>query len=447
MSVTPGFVEDARHRVGTVVKDKWRLEALLGAGGTACVYSAVHRNGRRVAIKVLHPQMSAIPTVVTRFLREGYLANRVGHPNAVAVLDDDRTEDGAVFLVMELLEGHSLERHAKVGGERLPRATVLRLMDEALDVLAAAHAKGIVHRDIKPANLFMTLDGHVKVLDFGIARLAEPISGDGPLTHTGFAIGTPSFMPPEQARGRWEMVDARTDVWAVGATMYALLVGDRPRHGETTQEELLLAMTQPLPPLASLVPDISPDIAAVVDRAVAFDREARWPDARAMRQALSALIAPGPGLDSRPVLTSPGGALLQPGTLALPEGPLTTGRPFSSPSLPTSPGPSRAALGAVFAIAALGTLIAVGVVLLVLARRPGHAGATASAAPPIATAVPAVSVPAITAEPTTAEPPPAASPAVAPATSALAAPSSRPSIKPPPAAPRGAAPNPFDQRF
>src|SRR5580692_1517641 len=223
----------AGDRVGSTVKDKWRLEALLGAGGMASVYSAVHRNGRRVAIKVLHPELSAVSSLVTRFLREGYLANRVGHPNAVAVLDDDRTEDGAVFLVMELLEGHSLERHAKSGGERLSRSTILRLVDETLDVLAAAHAKGIVHRDIKPANLFMTLEGHIKVLDFGIARLAEPL-GDGPLTQTGFAIGTPSFMPPEQARGRWELVDARTDVWAVGATMYALLTGDRPRHGETS---------------------------------------------------------------------------------------------------------------------------------------------------------------------------------------------------------------------
>ena len=115
MSVTPETIQHARGRVGQMVKDKWRLEALLGAGGTACVYSAVHRNGRRVAIKVLHPELSAVSSLVTRFLREGYLANKVGHPGAVAVLDDDRTDDGAVFLVMELLEGHSLERYAKSG--------------------------------------------------------------------------------------------------------------------------------------------------------------------------------------------------------------------------------------------------------------------------------------------------------------------------------------------
>jgi serine/threonine-protein kinase len=440
MSVTQGTMERARDRVGSMVKDKWQLEALLGAGGTACVYSAVHRNGRRVAIKVLHPEMSAIPDVVKRFLREGYLANRVGHPNAVAVLDDDRTDDGAVFLVMELLEGHSLERHAKTGGERLPRSTVLRLMAGALDVLAAAHAKGIVHRDIKPANLFMTVDGQVKVLDFGIARLVEPL-GDGPLTHTGFAIGTPSFMPPEQARGRWDLVDARTDVWAVGATMFALLTGDRPRHGATTtQEELLLAMTQPLPPLASVLPDIAPEVAAIVDRAVAYDREARWPDAMAMRQALSTLLGNAGVVDSRARLpVSPialaGGGRADMATVAVPDGALTTGRPFSSQSLPLAPAPSKAAWAVVFGFAALATLIVAAAVVLVVSRRASHASASA---PPIATST-ATPTPTPTATPT--------QPSAAPVPSASSSPSAHPSSKPAPLAPRGPAANPFDQRF
>ena len=435
-------MERARNRVGSMVKDKWQLEALLGAGGTACVYSAVHRNGRRVAIKVLHPEMSAIPDVVKRFLREGYLANRVGHPNAVAVLDDDRTDDGAVFLVMELLDGHSLERHAKTGGQRLARSTVLRLMDGALDVLAAAHAKGIVHRDIKPANLFMTVEGQIKVLDFGIARLVEPM-GDGPLTHTGFAIGTPSFMPPEQARGRWDLVDARTDVWAVGATMYALLTGDRPRHGATTtQEELLLAMTQPLPPLASVLPDIAPEVAAIVDRAVAYDREARWPDAMAMRQALSTLLGNAGVVDSRVKLPVAPIALAGAGrtdmaTVAVPDGALTTGRPFSSQSLPLAPTPSKAAWAVVFGFAALATLIVAAAVVLVVSRRANHAPASA---PPIAIST-STSTPTSTPTPT----PTQASAAPVPSTSS--SPSAHPSSKPAPLAPRGPATNPFDQRF
>jgi serine/threonine protein kinase len=457
MSVTPETMDRARHRVGTMVKDKWQLEALLGTGGTACVYSAVHRNGRRVAIKVLHPELSALPGVVTRFLREGYLANRVGHPNAVAVLDDDRTEDGAVFLVMELLEGHSLERYAKTGGERLPRSTVLRLVDETLAVLAAAHAKGIVHRDIKPANLFMTLEGHVKVLDFGIARLVEPL-GDNPLTHTGFAIGTPSFMPPEQARGRWELVDARTDVWAVGATTYALLTGDRPRHGETTQEELLLAMTQPLAPLVTALPDIAPEVAAIVDRAVAYDRDARWPDATAMRQALSTLLegptrVDVPSLPLAPVAPAVGVRTDVP-TVAVPDGPLTTGRPYSSPSLPSvlpaPAAPSRAARGALVALAAVGTLAVVAAVGLAVSRRAHHV----AAAPPASTSSTAQALPPI--QPIPPVSPPATSPSTAStqeplrppaAASASSTPSAHPSSKPAPAVPHGPAANPFDQRF
>jgi serine/threonine protein kinase len=463
MSVTQGTIEHARGRVGQMVKDKWRLEALLGAGGTACVYSAVHRNGRRVAIKVLHPELSAVSSLVTRFLREGYLANKVGHPNAVAVLDDDRTDDGAVFLVMELLEGHSLERYAKSGSQRLPHGTILRLVDETLDVLAAAHAKGIVHRDIKPANLFMTLEGHIKVLDFGIARLAEPL-GDVPLTQTGFAIGTPSFMPPEQARGRWELVDARTDVWAVGATMYALLIGNRPRQGETTQEELLLAMTQPLAPLASVLPDITPEVAAIVDRAVAYDRDARWPDAKAMRQALSGLAGHAAIADAPGLAVVPGASLTGPRadvpTLAVPEGALTTGRPFSSPSLPRTPTPRRIGAAATIALATVGTLIAGVALVLLLSRRahhvpataPGHAVSTATSNAPETTVTATVPAsPPTAAEEPTASPPPSsvttAEPSAAPVTSASAAPSARPAFKPIPVAPRGPAPNPFDQRF
>jgi len=454
MSVTQDTMDRARSRVGAMVKDKWRLEALLGAGGTACVYSAVHRNGRRVAIKVLHPEMSANAGVVTRFLREGYLANRVGHPNAVAVLDDDRTDDGAVFLVMELLEGHSLESHAKTGGERLPRSTVLRLVDETLDVLAAAHAKGIVHRDIKPANLFMTLEGHIKVLDFGIARIAEPL-GDAPLTHTGFAIGTPSFMPPEQARGRWEMVDARTDVWAVGATAYALLIGDRPRHGETTQEEMLLAMTQPLPPLASVLPDIAPEVAAVIDRAVAYDRNARWPDAMAMRQALSGLLGNAAVVDSRarvPVqeIGLVTGARPQPATLALPESGLTTGRPFSSQSLPHA-APSRTARGALIGVSIFGVLVVTAGLLFAVSRRTHHVAAAPSAPTaiptPTSTSAPtstSTSTPTSTSAPT---PTPISIPSSSPTPSASASGSARPLARPVPAGPRGPAANPYDQRF
>lgn len=275
--------------MGQVIRGKWRIDALLGVGGSAAVYSATHRNGKRGALKILYPELTSQPELVTRFLREGYVANRIGHPGAVEILDDDQTEDGTVYLVMELLEGYTLERRLKKHGP-LPVLEALRFGDELLDVLEAAHAAGIVHRDVKPANLFITTkDGRLKVLDFGIARLTDPLTPQGS-TQLGQPLGTPAFMPPEQARGRWNEVDARTDVWAVGATLTALVTGRRPRHAETSNEELAMAMRDPLPPIATVVPSISSEAATVIDRAVAMDRAERFPSAKAMRQALRLAI-------------------------------------------------------------------------------------------------------------------------------------------------------------
>src|SRR5262249_574389 len=151
-------------------------------------------------------------------LREGYVANAVGHPGAVGVLDDDVAEDGSVFLVMELLEGHTVDARAKSRpGSKLTPGEVLAIADQLLATLTAAHAKGVVHRDLKPETIFLTQDGQVKVLDFGLARLQEwSKSSKQRMTATGAAMGTPAFMPPEQALGNWDTVDARTDLWAVG---------------------------------------------------------------------------------------------------------------------------------------------------------------------------------------------------------------------------------------
>ncbi len=275
----------AKARVGSVLNEKWTLDALLGWGGSAAVYAATHRNGNRAAIKLLHPELAVHYEIVKRFLREAYVANRVGHPGTVGIVDDDRLPDGSVFLVMELLEGATLDRYTKGRETALPLGEVIRLIDMLLDVLTAAHAKAIVHRDIKPGNLMWTRSGALKVLDFGIARLSEGLD-DAQVTQTGMSMGTPGYMPPEQARGRWADVDTRTDLWAVGATMSALLLGSRPRRAETVNEELLLAMTQPLPLFASRGGNFPPAICMFIDHAVAFERQHRFPDAGAMRAAL-----------------------------------------------------------------------------------------------------------------------------------------------------------------
>jgi len=215
---------NAERRVGTILCDKWTLDKVLGMGGMAQVFAATHRNGKRVAIKLLRPELCADPAILKRFLQEGYAANKVGHPGAVSVLDDGVAEGGSAFLVMDLLDGETLGQ--RLARERkLPADEVRRVTDAILDVLGAAHGKGIVHRDIKPENVFVETAGGVRLLDFGIARVLELTRERGG-TEAGAILGTPSFMPPEQARGRWDEVDARSDLWAVGATMYTLLTGE-----------------------------------------------------------------------------------------------------------------------------------------------------------------------------------------------------------------------------
>ena len=280
----------ARLRVGLVMNGKWRLDELIGVGGMAAVYAATHRNGNRVAVKVLHPHFVANDSIRSRFQREGYVANKIEHPGAVRVLDDDATADGAVFLVMELLEGETLENRLRRRGW-LPADEALSIVYHLLDVLAAAHDRGIIHRDIKPDNVFITRTGLLKVLDFGIARLAESSAEQKVArTNTNATLGTPAYMAPEQALARSSEVDARTDVWAVGATLFKLLTGRTVHEGLTSNEQLVHAATRPAPLLVTMVGDVPGQLAMVVDRALAFDKLDRWPDARAMQEAMRPLL-------------------------------------------------------------------------------------------------------------------------------------------------------------
>jgi len=275
----------AEARIGCVLGDKWRLDKLLGEGGLAAVYAATDPAGQHVAVKVLHPELSVYEEFRCRLKREALVANRVGHPGVVSVLEDNVTEDGEVFLVMDLLEGETLDAHRKRMGGALDPRFVLTVAEAVLDVLAAAHDNGIIHRDLKPENLFYTSDGQVKVLDFGIARVQD-MSITDTMTQTGMATGTPAFMPPEQARGRWELVDARSDLWALGATMFTMLTDQKVHGGGTMNEALAAAMTKKAPALRSVLEGVPETVADVVDRALAFDPGERWPDARAMQQAV-----------------------------------------------------------------------------------------------------------------------------------------------------------------
>jgi eukaryotic-like serine/threonine-protein kinase len=287
--------------LGQTLCGKWRVDALLGVGGAACVYSATHRNGKRVAIKALHRELSADEDFVSRFVQEGYVANEVGHPGVVSALDDDRTEDGLVFLVMDLLQGKVLSDHIAATKAGLEPFVALTIVDEVLDVLAAAHAKKIVHRDVKPDNIFVVSHDKgnvsIKLLDFGIARFRDNPNRQNQ-TEMGARMGTPAYMPPEQARGHNDKIDARADIFAVGATLLELLTKRTLHEAETVNEKLLLAMTRPAPKTQDMIPGAAPALCEVLDRSLAFDREARYPSAKemqtAVREALTATpIAPG----------------------------------------------------------------------------------------------------------------------------------------------------------
>jgi len=276
----------AEARLGTTLRDKYRLERIIGTGGMAVVFVATHRNNKQFAIKMLHPKLSRREDIRTRFLREGYAANSVKHPGAVAVLDDDVAEDGSAFLVMELLEGDGLERIWRRHGMRLPTLPVLAIGYQLTDVLAAAHAREIIHRDIKPENLFVTGDGTLKVLDFGIARVRDALVKSAPATSPGFLLGTPAFMAPEQARGEIGEIDGRTDVWSAGATLFSLISGEPVHTGATAA--VLIAKTAGIPvrSLATAASDIPRAVVEIIDRAVAFEKSSRWKSAQAMRDAL-----------------------------------------------------------------------------------------------------------------------------------------------------------------
>jgi eukaryotic-like serine/threonine-protein kinase len=275
----------AKKRVGETLCGKWRIDRLIDTGGMAAVFEATHRNGKKVAIKMLFPHISAIAEVKERFLREGYVANKVDHPGAVSVLDDDTTSDGAAFLVMELLEGESLEGWLARAGGTLRPTDVLAVADQVLDTLGAAHTKGVVHRDIKPANLFSLKNGQIKVLDFGLARLRDPSYGH-PITAAGTIMGTAAYMPPEQARGKTDEIDARTDVYAMGAVMFRSLAGRFVHNQPKSDDRLFAAMKERAPALVTVMPDAPLEIAQIVDRALSFERDGRYATAAMMRLAV-----------------------------------------------------------------------------------------------------------------------------------------------------------------
>lgn len=284
---------------------KYRIEARLGEGGMGVVYRAVDtRLDRTVAIKVLRAELARDRTFADRFQREARAAAKVADPRVVAIHEVDE-RDGCLFAAFEFVGGGDLgDRLARE--RRLPAAEALRIILECAHGLEAVHRAGLVHRDIKPQNIFIDAMGHPKLGDLGLARAQ---TGDDRLTLTGAAMGTPSYMAPEQAEGVADL-DVRTDIHALGATLYALVTGKPPFTGQTPWAVVKNVMTEPPPDPCRVDPALPRGLAVVVQRCMAKDRNARFQTPAELIASLERLIAePGaavtPGAPAPVVPASP----------------------------------------------------------------------------------------------------------------------------------------------
>ncbi|MDB4882241.1 MAG: protein kinase [Gemmatimonadetes bacterium] len=270
-------------RLVAAVGTQYLVDAEIGRGGMAVVYRATDlRLHRRVAIKLLPPELAFNPDVRERFLREAQTSAHLAHPHIVPIYTVDERE-GMVYFVMALVDGESLAERLK--RERLlPIADARRILADVADALAYAHERGVVHRDVKPDNIMLERStGRAVVTDFGIARAA---AGDSRLTVTGVAVGTPAYMSPEQALGEREL-DGRSDIYSLGVVAYQMLAGETPFKASNTPAMLVKHLSESPRPLQTLRPDAPGPLVHAITRALAKKPEHRWNDAAAFRAAIT----------------------------------------------------------------------------------------------------------------------------------------------------------------
>jgi hypothetical protein len=274
--------------LGRNLDDKYTLLEKLGQGGMGAVYRAEQRGlGREVAVKVVDPQRASSPEMIKRFLREAKLASRLGHPNAVGVIDFGQTDDGLCYLVMELVTGRTLEAVFTAEGV-FPPARLVRIATQLCDALECAHALQIVHRDLKPSNAMVLDQGRdfVKILDFGLAKSVASV-GVTAVTISGTVLGTPAYMSPEHARG--QPCDGRADLYSLGVMLYLLGSGRLPFQSNSPHELMAMHDSEPAPPMAG----VPRALAQVIGRLLRKDPAERYPTAAAVREALEGALATG----------------------------------------------------------------------------------------------------------------------------------------------------------
>jgi len=428
-------------RIGLTIEGKYRLDARIGQGGMATVYRATRLLiGDTVAVKILHADQLRDPQAPERFRREAQAAARLKHPNVVTIYDFGVSDEGLIYLVMELVEGQSLRRLVKEQGPLAPSAA-LEIIGQVCSALDEAHGQKIVHRDIKPDNIIVSMSANglrVKVLDFGIARLRD-MSGLGNLTQTGSVMGTPHYMSPEQCLG--EELDGRSDIYSLGIVLYEMLAGVVPFNSPTSMAVVVQHVNTTPARLRILNASISEAVESVVMHALEKRREARPQSAGALAQelamAVNGTLAAAPAAAAIPpqAVGSGLGPTIQMST-PWPTNAVTPGQvPAPSGAVPRpAPGPNRKAtpiwLLAGAAVLLVGTAVGVtwwltsgagegdGIATPVTAPRAEQSAATAPATdlPPTAAApspsLPAGEAPSPSASAPVAAPPPV--PATAP---------------------------------
>ncbi|HEX2716774.1 MAG TPA: serine/threonine-protein kinase [Gemmatimonadaceae bacterium] len=343
--------------IGSIIADRYHVISKLGEGGMGQVYLAEHvRMGRRSAVKIMHPAMVHDADAISRFNREAANASRITHPHVAAIYDFGETPEGLIYLAMEFVEGEPLTAVIEREGA-LPPRRVATLVRQAADALAAAHAQGIVHRDLKPDNIMVARnrDGSdcVKIVDFGIAKAANNEAQK--VTRTGLVVGTPEYMSPEQLAG--DPLDGRSDIYSLALVAFTSLTGRLPFPSETSQESMIMRLTDRPRSLAEMKPGIAwpARLQAVMDRALAREASGRYADAAEMGRAFMAAIEDMPDAALAEASTSIMAAPL-PATRVAPAPTLVTGATATRPRRPRWPlvaGGAAVVLGAVVALGIL----------------------------------------------------------------------------------------------
>ena len=282
---------ELRSLIGRTVSERYRITALIGTGGMGAVYEAEHMGiGKKVAVKFISRENARENTVASRFAREARAASAIESEHIVSVFDAG-TDDGRPFIVMELLRGEDFGQRLRRLG-KIPPDEAVHVIAQVLRGLADAHDAGIIHRDLKPDNVFLVDrrgdTSFVKVVDFGVSKIARPDGGTAPLalTKQGTVVGTPYYMSPEQAQAAPDL-DARADLFSVGAMLFESLAGRPPHIGNTYEAVIVSICMNDAPDLKTFVPEVSAPLARFVARALARDRKARFSSARQMLVALS----------------------------------------------------------------------------------------------------------------------------------------------------------------